>query len=200
LTNANTYVNGTTVSNGVLVAGHANALGTGATTVKTNATLAIASGVTYTRAVTFEAGSALAGQGTFTTNNWTTPTGLTLQPGLPAGTLTVNVGGAGNTLTLGANNVLRTVIQPDGVTYGKLTVTGALDISAPTARLVVSGTMPASKIVLAEGTTSRVGQFLAGNVDLSGLTGSGAGKAKIYYTATQVLLGPPPPGTAVTIR
>jgi autotransporter-associated beta strand protein len=203
LSTNNTYEGATTVSNGTLVVGQTNALGTGTATVKTNATLAIASGVTYTRAVTFEAGSVLAGQGTFTTNNWTTPAGLTLKPGLPVesptGTLTVAVGGAGNTLTLGANNVLRTVIQPDGVTYGKLTVNGALDISAATARLVVSGTMPASNIVLAEG-TSRVGQFLAGNVDLSGLTGSGANRATIYYTATQVLLGPPPSGTVISIR
>jgi hypothetical protein len=153
--------------------------------------------------VTFEAGSVLAGQGTFTTNNWTTPAGLTLKPGLPVGsptgTLTVAVGGAGNTLTLGANNVLRTVIQPDGVTYGKLTVSGALDISAATARLVVSGPMPTGKIVIAEG-TSISGQFQSGNVDLSGLTGPGADKATIYYTSTQVLLGPPPAGTVITIR
>jgi autotransporter-associated beta strand protein len=204
LSNANTYAGATTVSNGTLVAGHANALGTtGAITVKTNATLAIASGVTYTRAVTFEAGSVLAGQGTFTTNNWTTPAGLTLKPGLPVGsptgTLTVAVGGAGNTLTLGANNVLRTIIQPDGVTYGKLTVNGALDISAATARLVVTGTMPTGKIVIAEG-TSISGQFQSGNVDLSGLTGPGADKATIYYTSTRVLLGPPPSGTVISFR
>jgi autotransporter-associated beta strand protein len=203
LSTNNTYAGATTVSNGTLVVGQTNALGTGTATVKTNATLAIASGVTYTRAVTFEAGSVLAGQGTFTTNNWTTPAGLTLKPGLPVGsptgTLTVAVGGAGNTLTLGANNVLRTVIQPDGVTYGKLTVSGALDISAATARLVVSGPMPTGKIVIAEG-TSISGQFQSGNVDLSGLTGPGADKATIYYTSTQVLLGPPPSGTVIWFR
>ena len=203
LSTNNTYAGATTVSNGTLVVGQTNALGTGTATVKTNATLAIASGVVYTRAVTFEAGSVLAGQGTFTTNNWTTPAGLTLKPGLPVGsptgTLTVAVGGAGNTLTLGANNVLRTVIQPDGVTYGKLTVSGALDISAATARLVVSGPMPTGKIVIAEG-TSISGQFQSGNVDLSGLTGPGADKATIYYTSTQVLLGPPPSGTVIWFR
>jgi hypothetical protein len=117
--------------------------------------------------------------------------------GSPTGTLTVAVGGAGKTLTLGANNVLRSVIQPDGVTCGKLTVSGALDVSA--ARLVVSGTMPASKIVLADG-TSISGQFQSGNVDLSGLTGPGASGATIYYTSTQVLLGPPPSGTVISIH
>ena len=78
-----------------------------------------------------------------------------------------------------------------------LSVNGGLDISESTARLVVTGSMPAAPIVLAEG-TARVGQFQSGNVDLSGLTGAGA--ATISYTATQVLLNPPPRGTVVSIR
>jgi autotransporter-associated beta strand protein len=197
LTGSNTNTKGATVWAGTLAVGHASALGTGgANTVRSNATLAVSAGVTFARAVTFTNGATLAGQGTYATNNWTTPAGLTLKPGLPAGVLTVDVGGAGKTLTLGADNVLRIVIQPDG-TYGKLFVNGGLDISAPTARLVVTGPMPTAQIVLAEG-TAQVGQFQSGNVDLSQLTG--AGTATISYTATRVLLNPLSRGTVISIR
>lgn len=188
ISNNNTYASGTTISNGTLTVAHANALGTSGTiTVISNATLEVSSGVTFTRAVTFNAGATLSGQGTFVTNNWTTPAGLILKPGSPTGTLTIDVGGAGKTLTLGANNTLNYVIQPDGTTCGKLQVTGALNISDSTARIVVTGTAPASgtSVVLAQG-TSLVGQFLAGNVDLTGLLNSS--KCTIQYTSTQVIL------------
>jgi autotransporter-associated beta strand protein len=201
LSGNNTNTKGATVWQGTLVLGHANALGTSGTiTVQSNATFAVGSGVTFApgaRTMTFNAGAILAGQGTYNmANTWTTPAGLTLKPGLPetapTGTLTVDVGGAGKTLAFGANNTLRIAIQP-GDTYGKLMVNGALDVS--NVRLVVTGTMPASKVVLAQG-TSVTGPFQS--MDLSGLTGGA--KAVVTYTATQILLNPPPNGTVITIR
>lgn len=186
LSASNNYDAATTISTGVLVAAHAYALSTKAIGVSSNATFAVATNTIFTRAVTFANGAALAGAGTFTTNNWTTPAGLVLKPGLPAGTLTVDVGGSTRTNKFGTNTVLQIAIQPDG-TYGKLAVNGALDISDPTARLVVSGPTPASAIVLAEG-TALVGQFQPGNVNLSGLTGVGASEAVVRYSATQVIL------------
>jgi autotransporter-associated beta strand protein len=201
LSGNNTNTKGATVWQGTLVLGHANALGTSGTiTVQSNATFAVGSGVTFApgaRTMTFNAGAILAGQGTYNmANTWTTPAGLTLKPGLPetapTGTLTVDVGGAGKTLAFGANNTLRIAIQP-GDTYGKLMVNGALDVS--NVRLVVTGTMPASKVVLAQG-TSVTGPFQS--MDLSGLTGGA--KAVVTYTATQILLSPPPAGTVIYIR
>jgi hypothetical protein len=61
-------------------------------------------------------------------------------------------------------------------------------------QLVVTGTAPASKVVLAQG-TSVTGPFQ--NVDVSGVTG---GQVEVTYTATQVLFGPPPAGTVFSIR
>lgn len=194
LTGSNTNTRGATVWDGTLAVSNANALGaSGTITVNSNAAFGVCAGVTWSRSVTFNPGAALSGQGTYSNSNWTTPTGLVLKPGLPAGTLTVNVGGVGKTLTFGTNNTLRIVIQPDG-SSGKLLVNGALDISAPTARLVVTGTVPAAGIVLAEG-TSRVGQFQEANVDLTGLSKP----CSINYTPTQVILNPPARGTSIMV-
>ncbi len=201
LTGDNTYTLGAQIQEGTLMAGHANALGTAGTiTVSSNATLAVGQSVTFapgTRTMTFDTGAILAGQGTYDkAGSWTTPAGLILKPGLPSGVLTVDMGGAGETLTLGADNALQAVIQSDGVTTGKLVVDGALDISAVSARLVVSGTTPASDIVLAEA-LSLTGTFQEANVDLTGLSKP----AQITYTPTQILLGPAPPaGTVISIQ
>ena len=184
LTASNSFSGGTTIQAGTLAASNANALSTSGTiTVNGNATFAVAAGVTFTRPVTFNAGSALAGQGTFTTNGWTCPTNITLAPGLPAGTLTVDVGGSSKALKLSTNDVLRIAFQPDG-THGTLSVNGAMDISEPTARLVLTGKPPQGRSVLAQG-TSRVGQFQPANV---GMTGLQAAEAHLIYRANQVIL------------
>jgi autotransporter-associated beta strand protein len=191
LANANTFTGGTVIHGGTLVASNANALGTSGTiTILSNATFAVGAGITFSRPVTFNPGSALAGQGTFyAIPAWTCPADFTVAPGLPAGTLTVD-----RSLALAAGNTLSIAFQPDG-TYGKLAVNGTLDISEPTARLVLTGKPPAGKHVLAEG-TSRAGQFQDENVDLTGLTGT----ARITYTATQVVLNVDAKGTLIMLR
>jgi hypothetical protein len=93
-------------------------------------------------------------------------------------------------LAFGANNTLRIAIQSG--TCGKLVVNGALVVT--NVQLVVTGTAPASKVVLAEG-TSVTGPFQ--NVDVSGVTG---GQVEVTYTLTQVLLGQPHKGTVISIR
>jgi fibronectin-binding autotransporter adhesin len=188
---ANTFTGNTVVHAGTLVASNANALGTSGTiTVNSNSTFAVGAGITFSRPVTFNPGSALAGQGTFYANAaWSCPVGFTVAPGLPAGTLTVD-----RSLALSAGNTLSIAFQPDG-SYGELAVNGTLDISEPTARLVLTGKAPTGKTVLAEG-TARVGEFLDENVDLTGLTGT----ARISYTATQVVLNVDATGTLIWIR
>jgi autotransporter-associated beta strand protein len=188
---ANTFTGNTVVHGGTLVASNANALGTSGTiTILSNATFAVGAGITFTRPVTFNPGSALAGQGTFSaTGVGAYPANFTVAPGLPAGTLTVD-----RSLALAAGNTLSIAFQPDGA-YGKLAVNGVLDISEPTARLLVTGKPPAGRHVLAEG-TARAGQFQDENVDLTGLIGS----ARITYTATQVLLNVAAKGTLIWIR
>jgi hypothetical protein len=143
--------------------------------------------VTFSRAVTFNAGSGLTGNGTFT-GGLTCPANFTVAPGLPTGTLTVN-----GPLTLAAGNTLRIAFQPDG-TYGKLSVTGTLDISNPTARLVLTGKPPQGKTVLAEGTT-RSGTFLDANIDMTGLNPKGV----IRYENNQVILAQFASGTILKI-
>ncbi len=188
---ANTFTGNTVVHAGTLVASNANALGTSGTiTVNSNATFAVGAGITFSRPVTFNPGSTLAGQGTFYANvAWSCPAGFTVAPGLPAGTLTVD-----RSLALAAGNTLRIAFQPDG-SYGELAVNGTLDISEPTARLVLTGKPAPGRHVLAEG-TAVTGQFQDANVDLTGFTGA----ARITYTATQVVLNVDATGTLIWIR
>lgn len=98
----------TTINQGTLVVGHANALGTSGA-VTNNATLAIASGVTFTRSVTFNSGSTLAGSGTYdTAGSQVFGSGRTVSPGLAyesngIGTLTISDNttfSAGSTLVI----------------------------------------------------------------------------------------------------
>ncbi len=91
-----------TVNNGgMLIVGHANALGTHASsviTVKDGGTFGVAT--TFSRSVTFDAGSSLVGTGTLQRGGaWTLPANFTLAPGFSTGMLTINVG-AGNTLAM----------------------------------------------------------------------------------------------------
>jgi autotransporter-associated beta strand protein len=188
LTQANTYTGGTRIEKGTLVASNANALSTSGTiTAYSNAMLGVASGVTFSRSVTFNAGSGLTGNGTFA-GGLTCPASFTVAPGLPTGTLTVN-----GALTLAANNTLRVAFQPDG-TYGKLSVTGTLNMSDATVRLVLTGKAPMGKTVLAEGTTL-TGQFREANVDMSGLSPKGI----IKYENNQVVLAVYTPGAILKV-
>lgn len=142
LTNAsNAYTGGTTISGGMLIAGNANALGTtGTIAVNNGGTLGIASGVTFTRAVTFNTGAGLAGKGTYNPSGSFTVTNV--RPGLgDIGTLTFGKSATGtnfhfdldktsgvrtgdqlafgaNTLTLGSGATLNLNITGNGFAAG----------------------------------------------------------------------------------
>ncbi|MEX2606730.1 MAG: PEP-CTERM sorting domain-containing protein [Kiritimatiellia bacterium] len=80
-----------TISEGTLVVGHADALGTGGTiTVNNGGTLAIADGITFTQQVTFDSGSTLGGNGTYgPSGGLTVVDGMTVAPGMSIGALTI---------------------------------------------------------------------------------------------------------------
>jgi autotransporter-associated beta strand protein len=154
----------------------------GATTVS-NGTLVV-NGTLATSGITVKPLGTLGGTGT-TTVAVSLDAGGTVAPGdNGTGTLTVA------SLTSASGGKLSYSVQSG--TCGKLVATGALDVS--TMQLVVTGTAPASKVVLAQG-TSVTGPFQS--VDLTGVTG---GKVEVTYTATQVLLGPPAAGTVIIMR
>jgi autotransporter-associated beta strand protein len=154
----------------------------GATTVS-NGTLVV-NGTLASSGITVNPLGTLGGTGT-TTVAVSLDAGGTVAPG-DNGTGTLTVG----SLASPGGGVLRYSVQSG--TCGKLVVNGALDVS--TMQLVVTGTAPASKVVLAQG-TSVTGPFQ--NVDVSGVTG---GQVEVTYTATQVLFGPPPAGTVILLR
>ncbi|MCX6879754.1 MAG: autotransporter-associated beta strand repeat-containing protein [Verrucomicrobia bacterium] len=130
LNGSNTHSGGATISNGTLVAGNANALGT-AGTLTNNATLALASGVTFTRPATWGAASVLTGTGTYTPGGTFTVGGTgncaTLSPGLgtgAVGTLTI-----GNDLTLDGGTLTLDVASVSS--YDVLAVQGNLSLGNP---------------------------------------------------------------------
>jgi fibronectin-binding autotransporter adhesin len=196
LTASNAYSQGTTVNGGTLVAGHANALGTAGTiTVNSNGTFAVAQSVTFSRAVTFNAGSGLGGSGTFVKGGaWTVPGSFTILPGLStnaASTLTVDT--AGGALTFG-NNTLEIDFDAGGV--DQLAINGALDLGGASDTLVLRGVLPSgiSEFTIVSA-ASVSGTF--GSIDLSGLSRP----VKVRYPGDgRVLVMSPPAGTAITFR
>jgi autotransporter-associated beta strand protein len=189
LSGNNTYTGTTTINGGMLLAGHANALGTAGTiTVNTNGTLGIASGVTFSRAVTFNAGSGLAGSGTFVTNAvWTVPANFRLTPGLSTnviGTLTVDT--ANNALTAASGTRLEIDFTADG-SADKLVVagTGSLNLSTAGDTLVLKGTIKVGTYVVASA-NSVSGQFDAVDktaLDAASVSVSYPGDGTVVVTA-----------------
>lgn len=194
LTGANTYNGNTTISGGTLVAGHTNACGTvGTITASSGATFAVACGVTFTRAVTFNNGSGLGGSGTLARGAaWSLPTSFAVRPGLAGAPGALTVDTAGGDLTFG-NNTLE--IDCDGTAVDRLTVAGggALSLNGTTDTLVLRGTVAPGTYVLADA-SNLTGTFTT--VDLDDLQGGG----EVSYTATQVLLSVSSPGTVLLLR
>ncbi len=199
LSGNNTYTGTTTINGGMLLAGHANALGTAGTiTVNNNGTLGVASGVTFSRTVAFNAGSGLGGSGTFNRPAaWTLPATFSLKPGLSTnviGTLTVDT--ANNALTAASGTRLEIDFKADG-SADKLVVagTGSLNLGAAGDTLVLKGAIKVGSYVVASA-SSVSGQFDA--VDKTGLNTTAVnvsypGDGKVVVTAA-------PKGTTVMIR
>jgi len=105
-----------TISEGILVVGHADALGTGGTiTVGGNGTLAIGSGVTFTQLVTFVAGSTLGGNGTYNPGSPVLiANGMNVAPGVSPGILTLPTTTFGD----GSGDDETLVIELGGTTVG----------------------------------------------------------------------------------
>jgi len=153
LSGTNTYTGGTTISAGMLVAGNTNALGpSGTITVSSNGTFGVGAGVTFTEAVTFNAGSGLGGSGTFNRGAaWTLLSNFRLTPGLSTnetGTLTVDTDN--NALTAAAGTRLEIDFKADG-SADQLVVagTGSLALGTGNATLVLRGTIKGGSYVVA---------------------------------------------------
>lgn len=182
---------------GTLIVGHANALGTHASsviTVNSNGTFGVGSGVSFSRAVTFNEGSALVGEGTFMRGAaWTVPTNFTVRPGLAGTPGTLTIGTANNALTLLPSSTL--AIEANGVQAGKLVVDGSGSIALAGA-LKLRGALEAGSYVLVDAPGGVTGTF-AGDPDVTALADP---HGKLRYTGTQVLYTVPPRGTMIFIR
>jgi len=197
LAGTNLYTGTTTINGGMLVAGNTNALGAAGTiTVNTNGILGVAAGVTFSRAVAFNAGSGLGGSGTFATNGvWTLPANFVLTPGLSTnaiGTLTVDTGG--NTLT--ATNGTRLAIDFDGAAGSdQLVVNGPLNLGTANDTLVLKGAIKGRSYVIVRASGTLDGRFVT--VDRSGLDSP---NASVMYPGdgTVVVFGPT--GTSIIIQ
>ena len=128
LSRDNAYTGGTTITNGLLVAGAANALGTGAVTIN-GGSLSLATGVTLPNPVSFGlAGGVLGGNGTFT-GAVTIGTNAHLAPGNSPGTLNFNGGltwGQGGTYDI----QVQTAAGGPGTGFDTINVTGGLVFNA----------------------------------------------------------------------
>jgi autotransporter-associated beta strand protein len=206
LSGDNSYTSPTIINGGMLVAGHGNALGligagTGTITVNTNGTLGVAAGVTFARAVTFNAGSGLGGSGTFVTNAaLRLPANFRLTPGLSTnatGTLTVDTG---NNALIATNNTRLEIDFKADATADQLVVagTGSLNLGTTTTNgtLVLRGAIKSGRYVVASASSGVTGQFLT--VDKTGLDTT---TVRVSYPGDgTVVVTKAAPGTTVMFR
>jgi len=189
----NTYAGGTTINGGLIVVGHTNALGAAGTiTVNSNGTLAVANGIAFSRAVTFNAGSALGGEGTFSPGSaWSVPVNGFVRPGLPIGTLTVD-----QNVTFGDNRTLEIDFASDD-SADKLIVSGTIDLTSLSDRIVLRGELGSASEYEVANATAVNGEFDL--IDSSGLIPTGA---RILYPGDGriLVLQPPLKGTVIMIR
>jgi autotransporter-associated beta strand protein len=131
-----TYAGGTSVMNGILIAGASGALGPGAVTVAGGAGLGVDTGVTLTNPISLSPGGGLGGQGTFSPPGGVTfAAGDLVSPGSGAigGTL-VGTLSFGTPVTFGTGGIYVFDVQDAGGGagggYDTLNMTGPLTISA----------------------------------------------------------------------
>ena len=169
LTGVNTYTSGTDINGGTLIVGHANALGTSGTIkVNSGATLAVNSGITFTRAITLNSGAIFGGMGTYTPGStFTLNSNVHIAPGINGiGTLAI-----GNSTTFGAGSILD--IGINGAANDLLKVTGTLNTASSTNKLALTMTSPTlGKYKIADFTTTiSYGTNLASNGYFGTVTG-----------------------------
>ena len=127
---------GTNIQEGTWIVNTNNITGRNTFSVSSGATLGIADGITLApdSAVTFSAGSTLAGSGTYDApdGDFDAPDNFTIAPGLSTGNLTVDIG-VGNTLTLTDTSSLNFELDPAG--NDTLSVVGDLDLGGSTLNL-----------------------------------------------------------------
>ncbi len=197
LTNgSNSYSGGTTVNGGTLVAGHANALGpSGTITVNNGGTFAVGSGVTFIRAVTFNAGSELAGGGTLVRGGaWSLPATFTMAPGFSTGTLTIDVG-AGNTLAM--NSTTTTEIEiADLADFDILAIIGNADLAGTLSVTLLDGYRPAYGTTFDVITTT---EAMTGLVGLGGPDGIWFSSAIIDGNTLRLTSQIPEPASALLL-
>jgi autotransporter-associated beta strand protein len=179
LSGNNTYTGSTTISAGMLVAGHNNALGTtaGSTTVATGATLQLASGVTLAEDLT------VSGTGVSSVGALQVTTGSATVSGAVAMGANTTIGVSGTGLTL-SGVVSGTGFNLTKTGNGTLTLSGTVNtytgtttVSAGTLAIAGSGSISTGSITLAGGTLDSTGSSvtLANTVAL----GSGNGTVNI---------------------
>jgi len=178
LSGGNTYSGATTIAGGMILVKLASALNNTAVTVQNGGTLAVNFGVNLTHAATFDSGSTLGGNGTYTPGGTFGPTGVHIAPGLSVGTLTV-----GNNVDLHDLGVLD--IQVDGASADLLQVTGNLTLGGSSVlNVTVLNPGTFTSIPIATYTGSLIGtKFTTENL---------AGYSISYDTPGQILLLPEP--------
>ncbi len=182
---------------GMVVAGHADAMGTSDNTVRVfeGGTFAVGSGVVFSRAVTFDAGSGLGGDGTLVRGGaWSLPANITLAPGFSTGMLTIDVG-AGNTLAM--NGTTTTEIEIAGLNdHDTLRILGVAALAGNLDIVLLDGHLPAF------GTTFDVITAtggLSGEINLAGAYASWFTAAIVDGNTLQLTSQIPEPASALLL-
>lgn len=180
LSGDNTYAGGTTINAGTLTLGHANALGTGATSIATDGTLDLGGYVPSAGNLTLDGGTLQGGS--------LSPTALTLNSGTVAATLTGTgalTKSGGSTITLGGNNTYSggtalsggSLVIAHNAALGTGTVAisnGAVIDASPLANLVFGGSGATQSVTV----TGAGSQLYTAN----GLTFGNAGNSTVEVT------------------
>ncbi|MCE9556727.1 MAG: choice-of-anchor D domain-containing protein [Planctomycetes bacterium] len=181
LTGNNTYSGGSSINDGTLIVGHANALGTAGTiSVASGAILAVDSGTTFTRTVTLNSGAILAGIGTYTPGGTLNlASGRHVVPGVNSiGTLSI-----GNSTTFNGGSFLD--IEFSGSSADSLLVTGTLDTTAANT-LALSGTATGGFYTLATATSLSIGSHTSANGGFASVTGLDSANYRLNTTSTAI--------------